>query len=544
MIIRKILTAAAKRVLALAFAAALAVAPALADQSYLGAPTTGTLPGLTMVNDYNSALNAINTCNSGASAPSNQMAGAPSPGNCWYSPSTGALAYYDGTSWLTVGYLDATNHVWTPALGGNAATSVASAATTNLCGASGAAPQGAYLTVTGVVAITSFGSNCAGGQLKIVTFAAALQLTYNASSLILPGGGNVTTAAGDAAIFVYLGAGNWKAVFYQAASGTPLVAFSFVAPPSGRLTLVSATPYMTPSVATIGVATVFYTPTPSGNQMPVWNGSAFAPGPFIETSQALNDTTRSPAAAIANAVYDEFECPISGVPTITRGPAWSTPTTRSLGLARGPSGIFTNASNILNGSSAVSCAAGYGVWVGTIATDAGAATVSFNPTPAAASGGPSGGAWVGLWNAFNRVSVSAREQDNNTSWTYSGAAWRQSDNSANNRITNVVGQVQDSISVEFVQGQLGAQGSQSMVGIGVNSASTPSGVVGITPNTSNSGVASEGSPTARFDGLPSLGLSFYQALEWSNNTSSTFYGGSTPSGGSGQAHQLSAQVTY
>ena len=304
-----------------------------------------------------------------------------------------------------------------------------------------------------------------------------------------------------------------------------------------RLTLTSGVPVL--SAANLSASSLIITPF-EGNQAPLWNGTGWGMGSFLETSALLSDTTNSPGACVAGAVYDWFFFWKSGTWVLGHGPAWTNALTRSAGTAlTRVNGFLTNSVSITNGP-----AAGYGLYVGTTGCDLGAATLSFNPNPAAASGGPSGGAWVGLWNAFNRVSVSATAQDNKTSWTYSSGAWRQSDNSANNRITNVVGQVQDSISAVFVQGETGAQGSYSMVGIGVNSASTPSGVVGITPNTDNSGGSSEGSPTARFDGLPSLGLSFYQALEWSNSTSSTFYGGSTPSGVSAQAHQLSALFTY
>lgn len=220
-----------KRLIALAAAAWLAIVPALADQSSLSAPTTGTLPGLTMVNDYNSAINAVNTCNSGASAPSNQLSGGPSAGNCWYNTSTGAVQYYDGASWLTVGYIDATNHIWTPVLGGGAATTVASATTTNLCGSSGAAPVQPYLTISGTTTITGFGSNCQVGQVKILTFSGILQITYNSSSMILPTAASITTAAGDVAVAVYIGSGDWKVVIYSTASGQPLAAAAGTVPP-------------------------------------------------------------------------------------------------------------------------------------------------------------------------------------------------------------------------------------------------------------------------------------------------------------------------
>ena len=61
--------------------------------------------------------------------------------------------------------------------------------------------------ITGTVSITSLGVVVAGVS-RTVTFAGALTLTHNAASLILPGGANITTTAGDVAVFVSLGAGN------------------------------------------------------------------------------------------------------------------------------------------------------------------------------------------------------------------------------------------------------------------------------------------------------------------------------------------------
>ena len=57
-------------------------------------------------------------------------------------------------------------------------------------------------------------------------FDGILTLTHNGSSLILPGGANITTAAGDTAGFVSLGSGNWKCEWYTAASGQAVVGAS------------------------------------------------------------------------------------------------------------------------------------------------------------------------------------------------------------------------------------------------------------------------------------------------------------------------------
>ena len=97
--------------------------------------------------------------------------------------------------------------------------SIASAGTTDI--GSIANP---FVTITGTTTITSLGSSCQAGQSKIVKFAGALTLTYNATALIVPGAANITTAAGDTAIDVCLGSGNHLIAGYQPASGGSVVA--------------------------------------------------------------------------------------------------------------------------------------------------------------------------------------------------------------------------------------------------------------------------------------------------------------------------------
>lgn len=79
--------------------------------------------------------------------------------------------------------------------------------------------------ITGVTTITSFGSSAATVYpMYRLNFAGVLLLTHNATSLILPNAGsNITTAANDTAVAIYLGAGNWQVVSYQRADGTALV---------------------------------------------------------------------------------------------------------------------------------------------------------------------------------------------------------------------------------------------------------------------------------------------------------------------------------
>ena len=101
------------------------------------------------------------------------------------------------------------------------------------------------VTVSGVTTITSF-DNVTAGRIRYVTFSGALTLTYNASSLILPGAANITTAAGDAGLFQSLGSGNWKCLVYQRADGTAVVSGATAASQAVMETATSNTAMVTP----------------------------------------------------------------------------------------------------------------------------------------------------------------------------------------------------------------------------------------------------------------------------------------------------------
>jgi hypothetical protein len=84
------------------------------------------------------------------------------------------------------------------------------------------ASTGNVVDVTGTTTITGLGSIQAGA-IRYVRFTGILTLTHHATSLILPTGANITTAAGDEAVFVSLGSGNWRCANYFRKDGTPLV---------------------------------------------------------------------------------------------------------------------------------------------------------------------------------------------------------------------------------------------------------------------------------------------------------------------------------
>lgn len=95
-------------------------------------------------------------------------------------------------------------------------TDIASAATTDLSTAT--TP---FVHVTGTTTITALGTVQAGAERQVV-FDGILTLTHDGTALILPTGADITTAAGDAAIFRSEGSGNWRCVGYQRADGTSL----------------------------------------------------------------------------------------------------------------------------------------------------------------------------------------------------------------------------------------------------------------------------------------------------------------------------------
>lgn len=111
---------------------------------------------------------------------------------------------------------------------------IVSATTTNI-----GAATGNYINVTGTTTITGLGTIQAGTR-RIVTFTGALTLTHNATSLILPTGASIVTVAGDVAQFISLGAGNWKCITYQRASGAALSGGGSGAMGTGRQAIASS----------------------------------------------------------------------------------------------------------------------------------------------------------------------------------------------------------------------------------------------------------------------------------------------------------------
>lgn len=86
--------------------------------------------------------------------------------------------------------------------------------------------DGNYFDITGTTAITSIATVGVGTVVKL-HFDGALVLTHHSTDLVLPGGANITTAAGDEAEFIEYATGDWRCTSYVKASGDGILVDGF-----------------------------------------------------------------------------------------------------------------------------------------------------------------------------------------------------------------------------------------------------------------------------------------------------------------------------
>jgi hypothetical protein len=297
-------------------------------------------------------------------------------------------------------------------------------------------------------------------------------------------------------------------------------------PSQWRLTLQSNTPVMTSDV--VNTNTIYYTP---------YLGTAWAWGSgTTETYYTLSGGqfylyltgTNNPQGHI----YDIFLIDSSNNGDggsgwgLCTGPAWASLTSR--GSGSGSTAIqLTNQGLWMNANGGWSCyndGYNYGtstsantvLYVGSVyTTAAGETSVQF--TPIAGAGGS--GTIIGLWNAYNRVRVTASSTDSNSSWTYSTSSWRDADGSASNSITWLDGLGQTSISAAYDStGSNSSATGQVNIGIGINDINTPAINAQVQSTTA---ILTMHSATIS---SPILGLNVANALERVSSGTETFYG--------------------
>lgn len=285
-----------------------------------------------------------------------------------------------------------------------------------------------------------------------------------------------------------------------------------VVPPLGRLTLASGVPVMSASQA--AKTTVYYTPT-AGNVVPIYDGTNMIPTVFAEISQATTDTTKSPAAVANNSVYDVFVWNDSGTVRATRGPAWSSTSSRGYTFTM-VNGVLLNTSAITNGPGAQR-----GTWVGTIASN-GSASIDF-VFGAAASGGTAASLMV--WNTYNQVPIGTTVTDNGTAYTYSSATTRQARASAGNQIGFVIGSQGGAVSISYsinvvLAATVGAF-TQNGMGFDVSNAYSTGGV------TNQAATTTQPAITSAMGGVwpaPAIGTHILYALENADGSHANTYG--------------------
>lgn len=163
-------------------------------------PLVGPATPTVMAQRTDDSFDALLSGNSGAARPSYAV-----PGMVWEDTSVAGETrfwFYDGTTDILMAVVDTAND--RVELAPQPLVDVASAATTDI-----GAVKSRNLRITGTATITSFGTVRAG-TTRTLYFAAALTLTYNATSLITPTAANIAVSAGDSVDLVSLGSGNWR----------------------------------------------------------------------------------------------------------------------------------------------------------------------------------------------------------------------------------------------------------------------------------------------------------------------------------------------
>lgn len=190
-------------------------------------------PGATVRTDVNNALQALASNSAGPLAPATTF-----PCQWWGDTATGRLKRRNiaNSGWIDMGPLDTQGFLLVS--GGTMTGPINDAPTQTIASATltdiGAATSN-VVAISGATTITGLGSIAAGAR-RTVRFLGSLLLTYNVTSLILPGNASITTVANDSAEFLSLGGGNWICVSYTRADGKALVFQPQVAPAWGGIT--------------------------------------------------------------------------------------------------------------------------------------------------------------------------------------------------------------------------------------------------------------------------------------------------------------------
>jgi hypothetical protein len=290
-----------------------------------------------------------------------------------------------------------------------------------------------------------------------------------------------------------------------------------VIPPQGRLTLQSNTPVMTSDVT--GATTIYYTPY-IGNSLVVSNGTSLSNQVFSELSLPLS------GVVAADQIADFYAINVSGTFHLCLANGWTNLGSRS--TAGAPilwQGLWVNPSTLnycQDAHAGYTLAPKTAIYLGSAYTspnDAMPSTVlgvTVSLHPAAAPGGS--GNMIGLWNAYNRVPVTAMCMDSTSSWTYGTNIARAANNSPNNRISFLDGLQQSSFTASYSVAMANSGTGNAIVGIGVDTSTV------INVPWAQTGGTFLLNPVATFTSYPMIGLHSVQAMEQVFSGTETFDG--------------------
>lgn len=246
----------------------------------------------------------------------------------------------------------------------------------------------------------------------------------------------------------------------------------------GRLTLTSGTAVTTADVT--GATNIYFTPF-GGNSIALYDGSAnWALFNFTELTLGV--------AATTNTMYDVFAYNNAGVVAL-EATAWTNDTTRATAL--------TTQNGVL-----VKTGATTRRYLGSYRTTG--------------SSGQTEDSFLKryLWNYYNRVLRPLFVIDTTNTWTYSTAAWRQTNNSTANQVDMVIGVSEDAV-IATVKGKFQTSGATARIaysGVGIDSTTATSCQISESIATNNAIIFS---PTfAQYIGYISAGRHYLAWLEY------------------------------
>lgn len=295
-------------------------------------------------------------------------------------------------------------------------------------------------------------------------------------------------------------------------------------PPQGRLTLQSDTPVMNTTQS--AKTTIYYTPY-LGDMVPLYDGTNMVPTAFTELSVATTDTTKSPAAIGASKLNDWFVWDDAGTLRLSHGPDWTSDTARSVGTALvHVKGIYLNNASITNGP-----AASRGTYIGTTKSNS---SSQLDWIYGASSAGGTA-AFFGVWNMYNRVTVTTTVTDSTASWnTATSATFASMNASTANRISAVFGFPEDGIRISIFArvGSVAVAFAQGNIGFAMDATNTADKFA--RAQATSSGLQIISSATAENNYAPQTGFHFWQAVDAGDGTNVGSIAGATAQGLNGQ----------